>query len=312
MAEAERALLAAADFPEDLAAFVLVALSGSDSVLGRAPDPRWARLPLLACASATSGDARPAVPLAVAVEVQAAAYSLLDDLENGDDIERHRRAGAAVALNVAAALLALGQQALLRVPAPAAAVLGHGWVGLCRGQHQDLTLSPDGPDPLGAALQAAEGKTAGVVAAATAAGALVGGADRDLVTRYRRFGHAVGMAGQLANDLLGLQPGPDGASDLSRGGYTVPILFALGEQHATAVRAVLRQARAGEAVPALLHVRALDELTNCGAQRFTWLLLQQTRGEAEAAMAAIATDRPVHGTLDRLVVGSFLAAGPAE
>jgi geranylgeranyl diphosphate synthase, type I len=310
--EAERSLLAGAAFPEDLAALALLALSGPGSALGGAPEPRWARLPLLACASVTGGDPSPAVSAAVAAEIQVAGYSVLDDLEDGDESELIGRAGPAVAINVAAALLALGQRALLHVPVPAARTLANGWLGLCRGQHLDLTLAPDSPNPLGAAFQAAEGKTAGVVAAAVEAGALLGGADPELAARYRRFGHAIGMAGQLANDLRGLQIGPDGASDLSRGGRTLPIHFALGSDGSAAVRACLEAVRAGQTVLPALHARALDELAACGADRYTWLLVQQAGGEAEAALAAIAAERPVIGTLDRLLVGSSLAGGPGR
>lgn len=133
VAQTERALLADAAFPDDLAELAIVALSGPDSVLGSAAEPRWARLPLLACASATCDNAFPAVPLAAALEIQVAAYSLLDDVMDGDVSDVIRRGGPAATLNAAAALLALGQRAFLDVPKPVALALANGWVGLCRG-----------------------------------------------------------------------------------------------------------------------------------------------------------------------------------
>lgn len=172
VATAEKVLLAEADVPDDLRALVHVALSGPDSVLGGAEEPRWARLPLLACASAGGPDAA-AVPLAVGLEMQAAAYSLLDDLEDGDTCAVICQAGPTVALNVATTLLALAQHAQLPIPRPVAAVMVRAWLGACAGQHRDLTLRGSGDDPLGATLLAAGGKTAGITAAALEAGALL-------------------------------------------------------------------------------------------------------------------------------------------
>ena len=76
-----------------------------------------------------------------------------------------------------------------------------------------------------------------------------------------------------------------------------------------AIRACLEAVRVGETIPPALHTRALDELAACGAHHYTWLLFQQARVEAEAALAAIAGEHPVTGTLDRLLVGSNLAGG---
>jgi len=223
---AERALLQETPLQDALHTLLLKALSGPKSLLGGAAEPRWARLPLLACASASNRGAGAAVPLAVAVELQAAAYRLLDALEDGDAGVLSHWPHPAVACNVATTLLALAQRALFEVPALVAAVVADGWVGVCVGQHRDLTLDLGNPDPLGTALLAAEGKTGMIAPAAMEAGALAGGADITLAARYRRFGHAVGLAGQFANDLLGLAPGPRGATDVSRGQRTLPILFA--------------------------------------------------------------------------------------
>lgn len=300
VAAGERVLLADVHLDQGLCELLLVALSGPENVLGGATEPRWARLPLLACASTSGGRCDAAVPLAVAVELQAAAYSLLDALEDGDAWALIRQAGPRRSCNVATALLALAQRALLEVPRLAAVVMTDGWLGACVGQHRDLTLDPEAAGALEATLLAAEGKTVGVVAAALEAGALAGGADSVLAARYRRFGHAVGLAGQLANDLVGLTPGVDGATDVSRGQCALPIAFAL-ESGAAAVRACLLTVRAGGTPDPALHARALAELENLGAYRYGWLLLAQAHREAAGALAEIEACRPVRGILDRLM-----------
>jgi len=304
---AERALLQETPLQDALHTLLLKALSGPKSLLGGAAEPQWARLPLLACASASDRGADAAVPLAVAIELQATAYRLLDDLEDGDSSTFDQWPCSAVICNVATTLLALAQRALLRVPAVIAAILADGWVGVCEGQHRDLTLDLDDSDPLGTALQAAEGKTAAIVAATMEAGALVGGADIALAVRYRRFGHAIGLAGQFANDLVGLAPDQGGATDISRGQYTLPILFALVSA-APALRVCLDTARARGPISPTLHGQALAELAATGAHRYVWLLLEGARRDANTALAEIALCRPVRGTLDRLLVPSAFPA----
>lgn len=305
----ERALLEEARFPVELQSLALVALSRHDSVLSGAIQPPWARLPLLACASATARSPLAAIPLAVAIEVQAAAYSLLDDLEDGDVTEVERQSGRAVTLNVTTTLLGLAQRALLGVPVHAAMVMAEGWLGACGGQHRDLTLESDRPDPLTEVVLASEGKTAGVTAAALEAGAWLGGANADLCVRYRYFGRAVGIAGQLANDIVGLHPRCDGITDISRGRLTLPLLFTLGSGAVPALRACLEIARSGNPVPPILHAQALQELEEVGAHRYVWALLQIARREAADILAEIACYRPVRGVLDVLLPHAVAVAG---
>lgn len=114
VAASERARVAETTFPAELAALVLTVLSAPGTSLSGSAERRWARFPLLAYASASAGGSlTDAIPLAVATEILAAAHGLLDDLEDGDASPVMGDAAPAVALNVAAALLTLGQLALL-------------------------------------------------------------------------------------------------------------------------------------------------------------------------------------------------------
>lgn len=197
------------------------------------------------------------------------------------------------------------------MPPPAARILTRGWLVACDGQHRDLTLTTDGPDPLGAALLAAERKTAGPTAAAVEAGAVAGGADPALAAAYRRFGASIGMAGQLANDLAGLLPGPGGATDVSSGRLTVPICFALRAGASPALRACFEARRAGISADATTHALALAELEAAGAHRFAWALARAARREATRILDEIARRRPVRGTLDALLPATAAGAGRA-
>jgi geranylgeranyl diphosphate synthase type II len=73
--------------------------------------------------------------------------------------------------------------------------------GLVGGQADDLTFPADQGDT--AAIESVHRrKTAALIAASVVNGARLGGADSDLLERLRRFGEAVGVAFQIADDLL--------------------------------------------------------------------------------------------------------------
>jgi geranylgeranyl pyrophosphate synthase len=126
--------------------------------------------------------------------------------------------GEAVAVLAGDALQALAFEVLARAGEAAAearlAALAElaaaaGSRGLVGGQADDLAFPADAAgaaDAADAAADRIEGvharKTAALFAAATAGGALLGGARPDAVARLRGFGHELGVAFQIADDVL--------------------------------------------------------------------------------------------------------------
>jgi geranylgeranyl pyrophosphate synthase len=173
-------------------------------------------LALAACEAVGSAPER-ALPLAAAVEL-VHTYSLVhDDLPcMDDDAERRGRPtvhvafGEALAVLAGDALLARAFEVLARagegVPAEARlAALAElaeaaGSAALVGGQAGDLAFPRDG----GAAAveRIHERKTAALFAAAAAGGARLGGAAPARVASLRRFGLELGVAFQIADDLL--------------------------------------------------------------------------------------------------------------
>jgi len=169
----------------------------------------------LAFAAAEAAGAPPerALPAAAAVEL-IHTYSLVhDDLPcMDDDSERRGRPTVHVAFGEATAVLAGdalqaaafavlagagdGGAALAALRELAVAAGSHQLVG---GQHDDLDFASADPD---AVEDVHRRKTAALIAASVAAGARLGGAPPDLLARLRRFGEAVGLAFQIADDLL--------------------------------------------------------------------------------------------------------------
>jgi geranylgeranyl diphosphate synthase type II len=186
-----------------------------------------------AAAEAVGGSAEAALPVAAAVEL-VHTYSLVhDDLPcMDDDVERRGRPTVHVAFGEATAVLA--GDALLaaafavlagepgapdgerRLAALREVALAAGSRALVGGQVDDLGFDPRRADAASVESIHAR-KSAALITASVVGGAWLGGAQADLVSRLRRFGRAVGVAFQIADDLLD-------AGDESTGCSLVPLL----------------------------------------------------------------------------------------
>jgi geranylgeranyl diphosphate synthase type I len=85
------------------------------------------------------------------------------------------------------------------------------------------------------------GKTSALLSACTYIGALIGGANDHEQESYRDFGHRLGLAFQVQDDVLGIWgdeaiTGKSAASDLVEGKNSLPVLFALEKNGAFAKR----------------------------------------------------------------------------
>jgi geranylgeranyl pyrophosphate synthase len=159
-----------------------------------------------------------ALPLAAAVEL-IHSYSLVhDDLPcMDDDVERRGRPTVHVAFDEATAVLAGDalQACAFEVlagagavePARVAAALSllartAGASALVGGQWDDLFFAAGGPDEAARVEAVHRRKSAALIAASAAGGATLGGAGAEQVARLLRFGETVGVAFQIADDLL--------------------------------------------------------------------------------------------------------------
>jgi len=176
----------------------------------------------LAAARAVGGDPERALPVAAAVELVHTWSLVHDDLPcMDDDATRRGRPTVHVAFDEATAVLAgdalLAEAfrvlleaeplpAALRVEAARDLACAAGAGGLVGGQVLDLASPPPGGEPEEAASARIEGvhrrKTAALIGASVAAGARVAGATAATLESMRRFGLAVGVAFQIADDLL--------------------------------------------------------------------------------------------------------------
>ncbi|MGB8495207.1 MAG: polyprenyl synthetase family protein [Candidatus Acidiferrum sp.] len=179
-------------------------------------------------------------------------YSLIhDDLPalDNDDLRRgkptcHKKFGEATAILAGDALLTLAFETVAASPAPAdrrvaiiteistAAGTIHGMVG---GQVADLEAEGQrvGPETLEYIHRS---KTAALIRASIASGALSAGAPADDVAHLRRFGETIGWAFQVTDDILDVEEssaalGKTAGKDIAQQKATYPAVFGLPRSH---------------------------------------------------------------------------------
>ena len=202
-------------------------------------------LGLLAYESLT-GDYRPALPGAAAVELGHNFSLVHDDIEDADRERRHRPTlwavwGVPLAINAGDALFALSRLALYRLLEDGFSerrvlalmrVYDETCLALCEGQYLDISFEREGDVSLEAYLEMIGKKTAALVGASVQAGAILATDDADVIEAYRRFGYDLGMAFQMADDVKGsfwasTDSGKPEAGDVRRRKKTLPLVWAL-------------------------------------------------------------------------------------
>jgi geranylgeranyl diphosphate synthase type II len=204
-------------------------------------------LVLLAC-EACGGEIEAALPAACAVEM-VHTYSLIhDDLPamDDDDLRRgrptsHIQFGEATAILAGDALLTLAFEVLARVEPPEVAALccadlarGSGACGMVGGQAADLEAEASGVRDGEHLKSIHRRKTACLLACSVRLGARIAGADAARLDALGIYGESVGLAFQIADDLLDLE-GEEGKmgkgvrKDAERGKLTYPGLWGVSE-----------------------------------------------------------------------------------
>ncbi|MEV1010992.1 polyprenyl synthetase family protein [Streptomyces sp. NPDC049881] len=210
----------------------------SDASGGKALRPAL----VLVSAEAVGGLAADAVAPAVAVELVHNFSLLHDDILDGDTTRRHRPTawtvfGSPAALLAGDALLVHAGRVLCHEAAEPRTVMGLRWLmeattQLIEGEQADIGFEERDRVTLAECLAMTERKTASLLGCSCALGALWGGGDEARVEALRRFGTHLGMAFQLADDLLGIWGDPavtgkPAGADLAVRKKSLPVVAAL-------------------------------------------------------------------------------------
>jgi len=283
---------------------------------GAGPEATGKRVrPLLVLLAAAScgADWRPALPAAAAVELVHNFSLLHDDIEDNSDKRRGRTTvwkkwGLAQGINAGDGMFILANLALADLeadyPAPivirAATILQHACLDLTRGQFLDISYEDRADLAVDDYWPMVGGKTAALIAACCQLGALLGGADAARQEAYRAFGHYLGLAFQVQDDILGIWgdealTGKSAAGDLVEGKKSLPVLFGLEKNGEFAKRWQRGPIRAEEvrAAAALLEAESARRSAQEAARQMTDLALESLRvanpqGEAGEALKSLA------------------------
>ena len=268
---------------------------------------------VLLSTSACGADWQPALPAAASIELVHNFSLVHDDIQDNSDKRRGRpttwvKWGMPMAINVGDALFVMSNQAIMDLKANypaevvvrAAEILHNTCLELTRGQFLDMSYEERNDLSVEDYWPMIAGKTAALLSACCHIGALLGGEDDARQESYRAFGHYLGLAFQVQDDILGIWgnealTGKSAASDLIEGKNSLPVLAGLGANGQFATRWKQGPIRADE-VQELARILASEgsyETASDAAKQMTDLALMSLReadpqGEAGDALFALA------------------------
>ena len=202
---------------------------------------------LLAC-QAAGGEWQRALPAAAAVELLHNFSLIHDDIEDNSDFRRGRPTvwkiwGEAQAINTGDAMFALANASLLNLTETvspegvlrASKLFQTTCLRLTQGQHLDIAFEDQDQVDLETYWQMVSGKTAALLAFSFETGALCAGADSGIQKHYHNFGHYLGLAFQVQDDILGIwgdeeRTGKSTTGDLVTRKKTLPVLYGLAQK----------------------------------------------------------------------------------
>ncbi|MEV5316182.1 polyprenyl synthetase family protein [Streptomyces sp. NPDC052687] len=192
--------------------------------------------PLLVMLAAQFGDpyAPGVVPSAVVVELTHLATLYHDDVMDEAAVRRgvpsaNTRWGNSVAVLTGDFLFARASHILADLGPEAVRVQAEAFERLVTGQILETAGPQDGRDPVDHYLDVLGGKTGSLVAVSCRFGAMMSGADESVVSVLTQYGERLGVAFQLADDVLDIasdshESGKTPGTDLREGIATLPVL----------------------------------------------------------------------------------------
>ncbi len=209
---------------------------------------------------ALGGKEDDALPPAAAIELIQAFSLVHDDIIDNDDLRRgvptvHKKWGIPTAI-VAGDLLhikaydlvtkaAMKNQKLINALPSIIDEINKSTIEICEGQELDEELEKMAHPTEDDYFKMISKKTAALFEAATVTGALAAGSDSEMVNVMHDFGHALGVAFQIVDDMLGLtanegELGKPVGSDLREGKRTLLIIQALAKAPLKEKRIILK------------------------------------------------------------------------
>ncbi len=172
---------------------------------------------------------------AVSVELTHLATLYHDDVMDSAEVRRGASAAQAIwgnniAILTGDLLFARASQIVAGLGPEAVLMHAQTFERLCLGQLHETIGPADGADPIAHYLDVLADKTGSLIAASARYGAMFGGASADIANVMEQFGEKVGLAFQLADDVIDLAAtgdltGKTPGTDLREGVATMPVLL---------------------------------------------------------------------------------------
>ena len=326
-AEMQRYLTPSTGATDPFWGMMLYHLGWRDSRLQPAQAPAGKRLrpvfTMLAC-QAENGDPIAALPAAAAVELVHNFTLIHDDIQDNSDTRRGRPTvwkiwGVPQAINAGDAMFTLARNALLHlrkggIPAEtvldATACLDRTLLKLCRGQYLDMSFEETMSVRQETYLEMIAGKTAALLACSGYLGALIATESPEAAERYWQFGHALGMAFQMQDDILGIwgdadMVGKPIGDDLRQHKKTMPVVFALNRAETDDTRRFREIYRQPQLTDAMI-AESVSLLEKIGAKAHTDAAAERYTRQAQRLLNSIGVNREAKEALQDML--AFLLA----
>jgi geranylgeranyl diphosphate synthase type I len=263
---------------------------------------------VLVSAEAVGGRAEAAMPAAAALELVHNFTLIHDDIEDNSDT-RHGRdtvwriAGVPQAINAGDGMFVLAQRTMLRLAdsgvepdrvLAAATALNEACIQLCEGQYMDIGFETRPRVSQAEYERMIAGKTAALLGASMAIGAITGGADDVTVSAFGECGRLLGRAFQVQDDVLGIWgdtgvTGKPVADDIRSKKKSFPIVWAFDHARDDELARLDRAYNADPISDADVDA-VLDVLDSMGAREVATGEAHRWSDAAVAAIAPLALD----------------------
>jgi len=277
--------------------------------LAEAGGKRFRPLLTLLAAELGHGVTDDVVAAAAGVELIHLASLYHDDVMDEADVRRgvpsaNAKYNNSTAILIGDLLFGRASELVAGLGAEAVRIQAQAFIRLCAGQIRDDRPCPPGTDPIGYYLSVLEDKTGALISTAARYGAMFGGCSPEVVTLMTGYGQQLGMAFQLADDLIDIasdavETGKTPGTDLREGVDTLAVLYAKAGTDPAHAR--LRELLSGDLRDDRRHAEALAllradpalerarETTRQVGRDAVDLLGPLPESEAKAALTALVT-----------------------
>jgi heptaprenyl diphosphate synthase len=274
-------------------------LSDASRHLAEAGGKRFRPMLVLLASKFGDPDAPGVVPAAVVVELTHLATLYHDDVMD-EAVMRRGEASAnsrwdnTVAILTGDYLFARASDILADLGPEAVRIQARTFARLVQGQIEETTGPVEGADALEHYLNVVAGKTGSLIAASGHLGALLAGADPEVVSTLTSVCEKIGIAFQLSDDILDVasesdESGKTPGTDLREGVHTLPVLHVLRSTDPS--DAHLRELLVSDLSDDARHAEALALLRAHPAMDRARADLRQWVDEAHAELATLPDQR---------------------